>query len=55
MGYPDSEIERVKGKTDRERVELVERVLADFNALDSRRKRAVNPRELVELVREAIR
>jgi hypothetical protein len=56
MGYPEAEIHRItNSRTDTNRIELVARVVADFDALDTRRKRAVNVRELMEQLREAIR
>jgi hypothetical protein len=60
MGYPEEEIARI---TQLQRdpmavvelvVERVERIIADFDALDSHRRTAVNPRYLVDRLREIV-
>lgn len=56
IGYPQAEIDRIlnQPQTDRQRIERVERVLADFDSLNNRRKKIVNVREFAEYVRQAV-
>jgi hypothetical protein len=56
MGYPPEEVERIRklNATAGDLRERIERIIADFDALSSRRKTAVNPRYLVDRLRDAI-